>query len=259
MDIKGDKIVSRSNWTRNESILALAPYCKIPFSKINKGNEQIQKVATLINRTPSAVAMKMCNFGRFDPELTAKGISGLQHGSNLDEKIWNEFYQNMEHLFLEAEKVVGTTSDLLSDFEINIPKGEDVPLSTQARKGQAFFRSTVLSAYDNICCITGLNIPNLLQASHIKSWKDSAPNTERTNPKNGLCLNSLHHKAFDIGIITIDTDYRILISKSAKEMYTTQVFKDYFKKYEGNKINLPNRFLPSKEFIEYHNSKLINF
>lgn len=130
--------MSRSNWTREESITALALYCKIPFSKINKSNQQIQKVATLINRTPSAVAMKMCNFGRFDPELMAKGISGLQHGSSLDEKIWNEFYQNMEQLFLEAEKAIGETSDLLSDIEINIPAGEDIPSNTKVRKGQAF-------------------------------------------------------------------------------------------------------------------------
>ena len=34
--------MSRSNWTRSESILALALYCKIPFSKINKGNQQIK-------------------------------------------------------------------------------------------------------------------------------------------------------------------------------------------------------------------------
>lgn len=64
---------------------------------------------------------------------------------------------------------------------------------------------------------------------------------------------------FDNEIITVDTDYRILVSKQAKEYYTTETFTEFFAKYEGQKITLPARFLPSKEFIEYHNSKLIDF
>ena len=61
------------------------------------------------------------------------------------------------------------------------------------------------------------------------------------------------------GIFTIDTDYRIWVSKTAKENYTSEVFDDFFGRYEGKVIKLPERFLPSKEMIEYHNSKLVNF
>jgi putative restriction endonuclease len=124
---------------------------------------------------------------------------------------------------------------------------------------QGFFRSAVISAYNQKCCVTGLDIPSLLIASHIKPWKDSDPQTERTNPCNGLSLNALHHEAYDDGIFTIDTDYRIWVSKIAKERYTSEVFHDFFEKYEGKTITLPERFLPSKEMIEYHNSKLSNF
>ena len=249
----------RKNWTREETILALALYCKIPFGRINKTNPQIVDLANSIGRTPSALAMKMCNFGRFDPELSKRGVSGLAHGGKLDKIIWDEFYQNMEELYAEAESTLSGASLLLPAEEIEIPAGEDITTVSKARKGQAFFRNAVLSAYDNTCCITGINIPKLLQASHIKSWGDSDPRTERTNPINGLCLNALHHKAFDNEIITIDTDYRILISKQAKEHYTTEVFSEFFAKYEGKTITLPARFLPSKEFIEYHNSKLSEF
>lgn len=249
----------RNNWSREETILALALYCKIPFGKIHKDNPQIIALAQKLGRNPAALSMKMGNFGRFDPELAARGVRGLAHGSKLDEIIWNEFYQNMENLFQEAEKALPTTDVILSEEEIELPVGENIPAVTTSRKGQAFFRSTVLSAYDNTCCITGINIPNLLQASHIKSWTDSNPFTERTNPINGLCLNALHHKAFDNEIITIDTDYRILVSKQAKDHYSTEAFKEFFGKYEGQKITLPVRFMPSKEFIDYHNSKLSGF
>lgn len=250
--------MDRRNWTREESILALALYCKIPFAKISKTNKQVIQAANLIGRTPSAVSMKMGNFGYFDSELKAKGISGLIHVSHLDEEIWNEFYQNMELLFSEAEKIAGASELLLPKENIDIPIGEEKTANVKVRKGQAFFRNTILSAYDNTCCITGINIPKLLQASHIKSWNESDPITERTNPVNGLCLNSLHHSAFDAGFITIDTNYKIIISKFAKDNYTNKAFDDYFLKYEGMQIKLPDRFMPSKAFIIYHNSKLSN-
>ena len=57
--------MERRNWTREETILALALYCKIPFGRINKSNAQIIQLAESIWRNPSALAMKMCNFGRW--------------------------------------------------------------------------------------------------------------------------------------------------------------------------------------------------
>ncbi len=72
-------------------------------------------------------------------------------------------------------------------------------------------------------------------------------------------MNSLHHEAFGNGIFTTDTDYRIIISKTARENYISEVFNDFFGKYDGRLISLPERFLPSKEMIEYHNSKSVNF
>ncbi len=94
----------RNNWTREETILALALYCKIPFGRINKTNPQIVDLANSIGRAPSALSMKMCNFGRFDPELSKKGVSGLAHGGKLDKIIWDEFYQNMEELICGSGK-----------------------------------------------------------------------------------------------------------------------------------------------------------
>lgn len=254
--------MERRNWTREETILALALYCKIPFGRINKSNPQIVKLAESIGRKPSALAMKMGNFGRLDPDLSSRGVKGLSHGSKLDQEIWEEFFRDMVHLFEEAEKI-NISSDLLLTSEeqedLIIPEGVNIETRGSARRGQAFFRSAVLSAYNNTCCITGIDMPKLLQASHIKSWAESNPATERNNPTNGLCLNYLHHRAFDEGYITIDTDYRIIVSKEIKDRCTMQVYQDYFIIYDGKQINLPMRFIPSKEYIEYHNSESLCF
>ena len=247
-------------WTKEESILALALYCKIPFGKINKKHPQVIELAKLIGRTPASVSMKMGNFGSFDDDLARKGITGLSHGSALDKAVWDEYHLNMQALS-EAAVEIPYMQELMTDDSdmAALPSGTTRTTTTQARVNQGFFRNAVISAYNKQCCITGLNIPSLLIASHIKPWNVSDPKTERTNPCNGLSLNSLHHEAFDDGVFTIDTDYRILVSKTAKERYSSEVFYDFFEKYEGKYITLPERFLPSKEMIEYHNSKLSNF
>lgn len=65
--------------------------------------------------------------------------------------------------------------------------------------------------------MTGISISELLIASHIKPWKVSNNEDEKTNPRNGLCLNALHDKAFDRGLITIDKNYKIIVSSKLKE------------------------------------------
>ena len=68
------------------------------------------------------------------------------------------------------------------------------------------------------------------------------------NPQNGLCLNALHDKAFDRGLITISRDFKVVLSGKLKE-----VDKNFFKIYESKEIELPQKFYPEKEFLKYHN------
>lgn len=137
----------------------------------------------------------------------------------------------------------------------NPPIGEDVTIVTRQRRHQDFFRSAVLASYHSVCCITGISSPKLLIASHIKPWKDSTPQ-ERTDPQNGLCLNALHDRAFDQGLLTITTDYKIRISDALREEYTDEVglriFTDNFGKYENLRITFPEKLLPKREYLDYH-------
>ena len=216
-------------------------------------------MAKLLGRTPDSVALKMGGFRSFDMELP-NGTEDVSVDRSLEKTVWDEYHLNMHSL---SETVIGIPymQELMNtDNDIEaLPPGTTRTTKTQARVNQGFFRNAVISAYNKKCCVTSLNVTSLLIASHIKPWNVSDPETERTNPCNGLSLNSLHHDAFDNGVFTIDTDYRILISKTAKEKYSSEVFYDFFEKYEGKCIALPERFLPSKEMIEYHNSKLVNF
>ena len=256
---EGGDSVARRNWTREETILAMDLYTRVPFSKIGKNNQEIIRLAQIIDRTPDAVAYKMSNLAHYDPELQARNVSGLSHTSKLDKVIYDEFANNIEELSFMWQKILAdmqhtSIETLLPNLDLeHIPLGKDREQQTKIRIGQYFFRMSVLMSYGNACCITGLKNKEMLVASHIKPWSVSNARTERTNPSNGLCLNAMHDKAFDRGLITIDKNYRVVNSKLIKETAMDEKTKEWFSFYNGKEIILPDKFLPGKDFIEYHN------
>ncbi len=247
--------MAKKNWSREETIIAFNVYCKIPFKKSSRNNSTIIQYAKIIGRSPSALNMKVGNFGRLDPELRKQGIVGLGNGSKIDEIVWNEFNGNWEKLAYESELLIAEfqnkkIEELIDDEGFEFPLGTERDSVVKTRVNQSFFRSTILSSYNLKCCITGLSIPDFLVASHIKPWKSDE--TNRLNPHNGICLNSIHDKAFDAGFITITPDYKIKISKYFDDFKKDEAVPDFFLKYENKSIVLPDRFLPSKEFLEWH-------
>ena len=100
----------------------------------------------------------------------------------------------------------------------------------------------MLASYDNRCTITGFSMPDLLVASHIIPWSVNAKN--RMNPRNGLCLNYFHDKAFDIGLISVSPEYTILVSSAIKNSNTYN--KSWFLPYEGKRFYYPKGFFHHK-------------
>lgn len=245
-------------WTRDELILAINLYCKLPFGKMHKGNTNIIELSQLIPRSPSAIARKLGNFASFDPSLKARGIRGLPNTSKLDEEIWNEFYNNWDAALLASEEMLAkakhTTVVKVNKIEIvDLPKeGKEKERMIKTRINQSIFRRVVLATYNNTCCITKISNPELLIASHIVPWSKDEKN--RLNPMNGLCLNALHDKAFDAGLITISADdYTIKVSSRFKKKNAAESIEQNFIKLEGREIQLPDKFLPSKELLKIHN------
>ncbi|HXF08054.1 MAG TPA: HNH endonuclease [Candidatus Acidoferrales bacterium] len=79
------------------------------------------------------------------------------------------------------------------------------------RRGQALFRQGLLDYWGGRCAISGLDVPQLLRASHAKPWKD-ATDAERLDVHNGLLLAAHLDAAFDQGFIAFDATGRIEIS-----------------------------------------------
>jgi putative restriction endonuclease len=245
----------RRPWRRDELIAAFRLYCLLPFGHMHQRRPEIVALAGALDRTPSSVAMKLVNLASLDPAITSSGRTGLGHASAQDRRIWDEFRSDWTALEAESDEVVRQLglpeSAPISAQELEVPEGPTtVDAMVRIRRGQAFFRRSVLASYGGRCCMSGIGEPLLLLASHIVPW--AADTANRLNPSNGLCLSALHDRAFDKGLIAVDTDYRVRVSPTLKRQGEYPLVRDGLLALEGQQIRLPERFLPDRELLAWH-------
>ncbi len=241
----------RTGWTRQQLLVAFKLYCQLPFGKLHSRNPEIIKYSALIGRTPSALSMKLCNIASLDPAITSSGRKGLKGAAAADRGMWAEMESDWERFALELQQAtiaLDPTVEEPQDEERDYT-GSDKLAQTKTRVGQNFFRQSVLSAYRNRCCITGLAVPKLLVASHIVPWRVDTAN--RLNPRNGLCLSMLHDKAFDAGMITIAEDMTVCVSRKYGSK-SDPFYNAALLGYDSQLIEIPEKFVPIAEFLTYH-------
>lgn len=153
-------------------------------------------------------------------------------------------------------KMTNTRCFMPDDIDPASREGRDVAATAKRRINQSVFRSWIISIYGTKCCVTGLNVPEILRASHIVEWAKSAAN--RMNPSNGLCLSATYDTAFDRHLISFDDDYRMILSKRISDFCSNRACRDYFKAFEGKRISLPVKFLPDKSLLAKHRELLVS-
>ena len=244
-------------WTREELILALNLYLKLPFGKLHSGTPEIIHLANVLNRTPGSVAMRLNNFASVDPYHQQRGIKGLAGGIKQVKPIWDEFINNKEELIFESEQILASMEKISIETKfaealkgIEQLKGEDRVREVKTRINQTIFRQIVLANYNGKCAITGIDLPELLVASHIIPW--SKNQNERLNPENGICLSPLYDRAFDKGYIGINEKYEVLLSTEIKKKQQQNFFSKYFAFLSKTQIMLPAKYHPKKEFLQFH-------
>ena len=238
-------------WTREELILGFELYCRVPFGRIQSRNPLIRELADLIGRTPASVTRKLGNFGAFDPELAARGVSGLTHGSKLDRFIWDEFHRDWNGLVVHAHEI---KKELIpggrAEQPFVQPQGPSERTATvKQRLHQSFFRDAVLSSYNTRCCVTGLPILECLVAGHIIPW--SVDESRRSDPTNGLCLSATFDRLFDTGLLTIEDDLTVCVSQRILTITDRAVVEQVAARH-GQKIIPPARFYPDPECLRWH-------
>jgi len=255
-------------WTREQTLIAINLYCKLPFGKLHKTNPIIVGVAEKMGRTASSLGMKLCNLASLDPVQKARGIAGLAGASRQDQEMWDEFQSNVKTLGPESEQLLDDLFNLDAEQEIDVQQHDQIQIqrsrqiskpsgstervaTVRVRRGQQFFRQAILCAYGGRCCISGVNVAQLLVASHIKPWSEFPD--ERLDPRNGLCLSSIHDAAFDTGLITFDSKRVLILSKRLRSHFPQPMLESSFQRYEGQSIRLPDKLAePATEFFEFH-------
>ncbi len=239
-------------------ILALNLYLKTPFGKMHRSNPQVIELANLIGRSVNSVALRLVNYASCDEKLAARGISGMSGGRDQCQPYWDEFYTNREDLIYESECILAKLQHIdvetkyaaeLKDIPSGM-KGETRLRVVKTRVNQHVFRQIVLANYDNKCALSGIDIPELLLASHIKPWADDEEN--RLNPENGICLSALYDKAFDKGLMSFRDDMTSLFSERLESNVGKEFYAQYFEPVRNKKLFTPIKYLPNPVFLEWH-------
>ncbi len=255
--------MAKDVWNKEQLTVALNLYWKIPYNKISgSSNALIKEIAPLIGRTPAALAYKLMNFTSLDPERQDKGNKGKSGAGSGDTIVWNEYFGKWDKLAFDSAIILSEIQHKPIEEIFNIEddleflEGKEKVRLVKTRVNQSDFRLRILGSYNEKCCITGIQIPTLLVASHIIPW--SKNKEQRLNPRNGLCLNNFHDKAFDKGLITVTTDFKIKLSDAILLKEKDLNIQKFFFAYQNQSIILPDRYLPSEEFLVYHNDNIFN-
>lgn len=244
-------------WSRAETLAALHVYLLLPFGQLHRNQPIIKQLAGWIDRSPNSVALKLVNLASLDAQVLASGRRGMRNASAQDEQIWTQLLADWDAVALEAageyERLATShglpqysdVADDLQQFE-----GSTRLATVEIRVNQARFRRAVLASYNATCCISGLQHPKLVIASHIVAWSEDKQN--RLNPQNGLCLSALHDRAYDQGLITVMPDFTVRVSQDLSARQRTEFGIVAFLRIDGQPITMPERFRPNPSFLAIH-------
>lgn len=163
-------------------------------------------------------------------------------------EMWERYAADREGLAFESEVL---RSERLHESEA--PIGRERDIVTRARVNQALFRKMMLARYEGRCALTGLPVPELLVASHIVRWADDP--AERMNPENGLVLNALHDRAFEVGLMTISDEFRAEIDVDRVPDRGSSGL-ELLARYDGAALTLPDGVAPGVEFLRRHRERV---
>lgn len=167
---------------------------------------------------------------------------------------WNKYANYKESLFFKAAEIRSRMMKQSLEWNLNISPedfiGRERDVVISQRVNQQAFRIMVLGNYENKCALSGIDIPELLVASHIVPW--SVDESNRLNPANGICLSSLFDKMFDKGLIGIRDDYTVQLSAELKDNIGKDYYEGQIAMIENKQLRMPIEHLPDKNLLEIH-------
>ena len=231
--LQSEKVSGAPLWN-----LIAKPGCQI--------NSHIKSVNTLIS---------ILDYGCFSTELFHY-LSDPSSRNLLLINLLNTYFQDTQGNYLENKRTGKGYLNDLEGFILNEPEVQYKTIKIETEEDVfvrgGLFKKLVPKVYNNSCCITGMRLEstfghNFIDACHIVPF--SVSHDDKVN--NGIALCPNLHRAFDRGLITVDTNYKVIISKHVSE----EIIHPYsLSKFNEKQIVLPlsDRYYPSVENLEWH-------
>ena len=125
---------------------------------------------------------------------------------------WDDLYQVLEKAAAIARTMPNRVAEKFHNVTATMPRSTEVERLVVQRIGQDLFRDALLDFWGGACCVTGLAMPELLRASHIKPWARCDSDEERLDVFNGLLLAPHLDALFDGGWISVERTGFVLYS-----------------------------------------------
>lgn len=108
--------------------------------------------------------------------------------------------------------------DETAEAQPGVPYPADLPVIAREKVRTQGFRKAVVRLYQHRCALCGIKMltpegHTAVDAAHIKPWSES----KNDDPTNGMALCKLCHWSFDKGLMSVDDQFRIMVSAAIKK------------------------------------------
>lgn len=125
---------------------------------------------------------------------------------------WAALYEVLGKVSATARTLPNRVAQQFSKQAATLPQSTEAERWVVQRVGQDLFRAALLDYWRGKCCVTGLALPGLLRASHIRPWSQCETDEQRLDVFNGLLLAPHLDALFDDGWISFSEDGAVMVS-----------------------------------------------
>ena len=156
-------------------------------------------------RFPETVLVRVAGEKSFEVSASDPAILDQTAGSSpLKVEGYGELYALLRTTAALARTKPNRVADEFKKKTATMPKTTEAERMVVQRVGQGLFRGALLDYWQGKCCVTGLDVPELLRASHIRPWAQCETDEQRLDVFNGLLLAPHLDALFDAGLMTVD-------------------------------------------------------
>jgi len=203
--------------------------------------------------TASVSGFSPCNKGNGEIAIAFKPDMFVEYVRNLEVlHTFGESSKDFSILDEITKTEISPNNELIEEISISARKVVLRTISQKQRDNN--FRSKVLRAYNNRCAFSGIQL-RLVDAAHIVPV-----NYEKSTDdiSNGIALSVIYHRAYDKGLITFDSQYKIIINEEKIEKLRQENLDGGYDKFVNGLrpiIDVPPSISdrPNVKFIELAN------